>query len=305
MKKTSKTVVFFGSGPVAAASLRKLHKDFDIEAVITKPRAPHHKGPVPVIELAEELGLKLITVESKRALDEALSINSLKSDVAILIDFGIIVSQTVIDYFKFGIINSHFSILPEWRGADPITFAILSGQKSTGVSLMLLVEKMDEGPILAQEEFIIPENYDTPQLTKALIDLSHQLLIKYVPQYLNNDLIPYSQDTINKKISYSRKIVSSDSKLDFHKSANELEREIRAFLGWPGSKTEIGSKEVIITKAHIENETLPIGKMKIVNNNQLFVGTRDKSLSIDEVRPAGKNTMSVKAFLAGNAHLIK
>ena len=305
MKKTSKTVVFFGSGPVAAASLRKLHKDFDIEAVITKPRAPHHKGPVPVIELAEELGLKLITVESKRALDEAISINSLKSDVAILIDFGIIVSQTVIDYFKFGIINSHFSILPEWRGADPITFAILSGQKSTGVSLMLLVEKMDEGPILAQEEFIIPENYDTPQLTKALIDLSHQLLIKYVPQYLNNDLIPYSQDTINKKISYSRKIVSSDSKLDFHKSANELEREIRAFLGWPGSKTEIGSKEVIVTKAHVETETLPIGTMKIVNNNQLFVGTRDKSLSIDEVRPAGKNTMSVKAFLAGNAHLIK
>src|SRR5687768_10593623 len=132
MNKKSEPIVFFGSGPVAAESLRLLAQDFTIEAVITKPRAAHHKGDVPVLTLAESLGLPTETAYDKKSLDKLFETKAFKSRLGVLVDFGIIVSQAVIDYFPFGIVNSHFSLLPEWRGADPITFSILSGQKETG-----------------------------------------------------------------------------------------------------------------------------------------------------------------------------
>src|SRR5579872_6817577 len=156
MTKTSETVVFFGSGPVAAESLRLLAKNFPIEAVISKPRAEQHKGEVPVLAAAEKLQLPVHTATDRQQLNKLFAKARFKSRVAVLVDFGIIVSQQVIDSFPLGIVNSHFSLLPKWRGADPITFAVLSGDKETGVSLMLLVEKMDEGPLLAQAPLQIP-----------------------------------------------------------------------------------------------------------------------------------------------------
>ncbi len=143
MKKTSNPIVFFGSGPVAAKSAALLAQDFEIEAVITKPAT--------VAQMTSMLPKDtcVYSVNTKSELDDLITAQLFSSKLGILIDFGIIVSQKVIDYFPLGIINSHFSILPEWRGADPISFAILSGQKETGVSLMLLVEAMDEGPILS------------------------------------------------------------------------------------------------------------------------------------------------------------
>jgi methionyl-tRNA formyltransferase len=305
MKKISKTVVFFGSGPVAAASLQKLHQDFNIEAIVTKPRAPHHKGSVPVIELAEELDIAYHTVDSKQTLDALIATQPFKSDIAVLIDFGIIVSRQVIDYFKLGIINSHFSILPEWRGADPITYAILSGQKSTGVSLMKVNEAMDEGPLIAYDEYDIPSDIDTPHLTKALISLSHELLCKNIPLYIQGKIAAFAQDSTGRPISYSRKISSADAMLNFSKTADELAREIRAYKGWPGSKLTIGDKSIIITKAHVVDMPLSKGQTKIIDKDKLMIGTKDKSLSVDEVRPAGKTTMPIKAFLAGNSHLLR
>src|SRR2546430_10003404 len=116
MTKMSETVVFFGSGPVAAESLRRLAKHVSIEAVITKPRPAHHHGPVPVLEISEKLGLPVHTAENRRQLNELFVGAAFSSRVGVLIDFGIIVSQQVINYFPLGIINSHFSVLPEWRG---------------------------------------------------------------------------------------------------------------------------------------------------------------------------------------------
>jgi len=180
----SKKVVFFGSGPVAAASLALLASNFAIEAVITKPKPSHHRGEVPVLEVAKRLGLPVFAAANKQELDELLAKKPAKSELAILIDFGIIVSRKIIDYFQLGIINSHFSILPEWRGADPITFAVLSGQTTTGVSLMLLVEAIDEGPLLAYGEYEMPADTTTPLLTQELIKLSQALLVETVPKYI-------------------------------------------------------------------------------------------------------------------------
>src|ERR1035438_3938500 len=155
MTKQSKTVIFFGSGPLAAASLLLLSEDFDIEAVITKSTPSGHKGEVPILELTRKLNIQTYAVEGRVQLDNLVAKANFSSQVGILIDFGIIISQKVIDYFDKGIINSHFSILPQWRGADPISFALLSGQKTTGVSLMLIVAAMDEGPLISYTEIDI------------------------------------------------------------------------------------------------------------------------------------------------------
>ncbi len=289
-------IVFFGSGPVAAESLRLLALDFVIEAVITKPRPAHHHGDVPVLALAEELGLQVITADSKRALSELFANRPVKSELAVLIDFGIIVAQDVIDYFPLGIVNSHFSLLPEWRGADPISFAILSGQAKTGVSLMLLVAAMDEGPILAFVEHEIPATATTPELTADLIELSAGLLKHTLPAYVLKDVQPASQNTTG--VTYSRKLSKADSVLDWSKSATQLTREVRAFYDWPRSRTTLGTIDVIITKAHVSEGQGTPGTLWHADK-QLGVYCSDSILVIDELVPAGKKAMPIVAFLAG------
>lgn len=294
----SKTIVFFGSGPVAAASLRLLAQDFDIEAVITKPRPPHHRGSVPVLELAQELSLPVHLANDAHELEKLFAAKPVKSELAVLIDFGIIVSPPVIDYFSAGIINSHFSILPEWRGADPITFSILSGQKQTGVSLMLVNEGLDEGNILSFAEYNLPEDINTPLLTKNLIDLSHALLKEAVPKQLQNPEPGMPQSVTGREVSYSNKLSKQDGIIDWTKPAVQLEREVRAYLDWPRSRTKLGNIDVVITKSHVMEGSGEPGKLEI-QNKQLGVYCGQDMLLIDSLIPAGKKEMSAQAFLNG------
>lgn len=300
-------VVFFGSGPVAAKSLRMLADHCKIEAVITKPKPDHHRGSFPVIDAAEELKLRVFTVSNQRELDALMVKKPVQSQLGVLIDFGIIVSKTTIEYFPLGIINSHFSLLPEWRGADPITFALLSGQRTTGVSLMLLVEAMDEGPLLAQTSYDIPKHATINSLTSDLINLSDWALKKIIPLYISGETKPMPQETVtiaaSKTPTYSRKLTKEDGVIDWSKSAEQIEREVRAFLGWPKSQTTLASKETVITQAHVTNESGEPGTI-VVKDRQLIVNCGEKSLVIDELIPAGKNKMTGEAFLAGHRHLL-
>lgn len=311
------SVVFFGTGPVAAASLELLAKNFEIEAVITKPKPAHHRGSFPVSEVASKLSLPIHEVTDKKSLSEFFKSAQFESKVGVLIDFGIIVSQDVIDYFEKGIINSHFSLLPEWRGADPITFSILSGQKKTGVSLMLLVEAMDEGPLISVGEYEMDGTETTPVLTEKLINLSDALLRDSLEAYVHD--LPHPQtgapikpgDQVESaqilgrstKPSYSRKLTKKDGILDFTKPAEVLEREIRAFVQWPRSRTKLGSIDVIITKAHAipsqSPDTKP-GTIEIVDQiNELGVVTSNGTLWIEKLQPAGKREMTASDFVRG------
>jgi methionyl-tRNA formyltransferase len=308
MKQMSEPIVFFGSGPVAAKSLELLTQDFTIEAVITKPRPAHHKGAVPVLATAEKLSLPIHTSTNKRELDTLFTSANFKSRVAVLIDFGIIVSQDVIDYFPLGIVNSHFSLLPEWRGADPITFSILSGQAQTGVSLMLLVQAMDEGPILSQAVYDIKADETTPSLTEQLIKLSADLLRDILPKYVSGETVPKAQEDAAKilqsppKISYSRKLTKEDSIIDWNKPAGQLEREIRAFNEWPKNRTTISSLELVVTKAHVIKASGKPGE-RTIEAKQPVIYCGKNALAIDRLKPAGKQEMTGEAFLAGYKHL--
>jgi methionyl-tRNA formyltransferase len=294
MTSKSETITFFGSGPVAAESLKLLAKNFVIEAVVTKPKPAHHRGSFPVIDLASDLKLPILTVTNKAELSALFASNPVTSKLGVLIDFGIIVTQDVIDYFPLGIVNSHFSLLPEWRGADPITFSILSGQKKTGVSLMLLDKGMDTGKIIAQKSLVIKPQATTKSLTHELIELSDQLLNEHLPKYIDGLIKPRNQSHPD-RATYSRKLSKDDGIIDWSKPAEQIEREIRAYIDWPKSSTQIAGKEVIITKAHTAQE---------VSTKGLAMKTGKDLLVIDYIKPAGGKEMTSQAFLAGHKHLL-
>lgn len=286
----SKKLVFFGSGPVAAKALKLLVNDFNIEAIITKPKPSHHKGNFPVLDLVKELGLKAFTPTNKQELLNLFKKNPVQSQLGLVIDYGIIIPKAVIDYFPLGIINSHFSLLPKWRGADPITFAILNGDEITGVSLMLINEKLDEGLLLDQQTLVIPTGITTPELTDALIKLSHVMLREDIPKYLAGELKPYSQQADIIEPTYSRKLTKEDGTVDWRKPALRLEREVRAYAGWPKSTAKIFGHEVIVTKARVA---------KNQNDGNLIIECQPDYLEILElVGPSGK-TMTGGDFLHG------
>lgn len=306
-KSVKPAVVFFGSGPVAAKSLELLIPSFDIVAVITKPKPPHHRGSFPVIDLATSNDLEIFTVSNRSELSKLISKQPFATNLAILIDFGIIVSQDVIDYFPKGIVNSHFSLLPQWRGADPISFAILSGQKQTGISLMLLVEAMDEGPLLAQATYDITDKETTPSLTEALIELSTRSLESIVPLWLEDKINAVNQEDVSlapsKIPSYSRKLAKLDGTLDFNRPAEVLECEIRAFIEWPKSRTTLADIDVIITSAHTIPDTSldsVVGTITVIKEaGTIMITTSEGLLCIDKLKPSGKKEITAKEFISG------
>lgn len=295
-------LVFFGSGPVAAASLEKLAQQFEIEAVITKPQPSHHKEPFPVLEVAKKLALRTLTPNSKQALSELFQTKPVHSKLGVVIDYGFIINQDVIDSFPLGIVNSHFSLLPEWRGADPISFAILSGQPKTGVSLMVIDAGLDTGKLIASRSLTIKPDDTTPSLTDALVALSNELLVEFLPRYASGEVQPKQQPHTD-RATYSRKLTKQDGIIDWHKPAEVIEREIRAYTEWPKSRTTLAGREVIITKATVVD--VPLAPEKVIaENKQLIVGCSEGSLRIERLKPAGKQEMTAEAFLAGYGNLL-
>jgi methionyl-tRNA formyltransferase len=298
MTQRSKIAVFFGSGPVAAASLEKLLLHTEVEFVITKPRPVHHKGDVPVLRIAKENNIPTITAHDKTSLVAALANVRFRSDYALLIDFGIIVTQEIIDLFSLGIINSHFSLLPHLRGADPISFTILEGAKKTGVSLMVIDTGLDTGKLLTHRSIPVSDNDTTPSLTEKLIELSDQLIQEYMPLYLASKIKPKNQPHPD-RATYSRKLTKQDGQIDWQQPAVVIERQIRAFYDWPKSRTQLNSLDVIIRQARVGAEKFGKPGDYLATSNTLLVQTSDGSLSLDVVQPLGKKEMPIQAFLAG------
>ncbi|HSE60934.1 MAG TPA: methionyl-tRNA formyltransferase [Candidatus Saccharimonadales bacterium] len=264
---------------------------FAFEAIITKPRAEKHKGSVPVLDFAKAHHLPFFTPVNKTELSELFRSHRFKSPAGLVVDYGIIISQDVIASFPKGIVNSHFSLLPQWRGADPITFSVLSGQRETGVSLMVINEKLDEGELIAQQKLSISSDTTTPTLTDQLIILSNSMIASYLPRYISGDINTYTQ-SVTTPPTYSRKLTKEDGLLLVSKPAEQLEREIRAFQGWPKSRITLLEKyDVIVLKARVAQGPTD-GSLVIPCANNTY-------LEITELTaPSGKK-MSGQDFLRG------
>ena len=289
------TIVFFGSGPVAAKSLELLAKTFTVEAIVTKPSTVRQMDAVVS-------GVPVHSVSNRVELNELIASKPFGSRLAVLIDFGIIVSKEVIDSFPLGIVNSHFSVLPELRGADPISFAILSGQPKTGVSLMLVDEGMDTGKILTTKALPIIPNDTTPSLTNKLILLSNELLGEFIPRYISGEVSPRAQSHPD-RATYSRKLTKEDGIIDWAKPAEVIEREVRAFIEWPKSSSQLANKEITITAAHVTKGSGKPGTV-VVRGKEILVYCGQDVLVIDKLKPAGKREMNAEAFLAVHKHLL-
>ncbi len=291
MKQKSNQLAFFGTEKFSATVFeRLLEARFQFEAVITKPDAKKGRGqkltPPPIKTLALKHGIQVLQPENNQQLIEMTS--KLQARAAVLVSYGKIIPQQVLDCFETGIINLHPSLLPKYRGPSPIESTILNGNNETGVSLIRLVKKMDAGPIYASKKLELNQSETASWLYQKLASLGSQLLIEKLPQILAGDLQPQAQD--EDKASYCQLLLKESSVLrpDLF-SATELERQIRAYQIFPRSRYVFNGHKCIILEAKISNEP-GILAIKDKNNDYLNV--------VKLITPNGKTT-SAESFVNG------
>ena len=298
MTLTSKTIVFFGTDEFSATSLRELiDKGFIIGAVVTKLDKPKGRGrklSKPLVkEIAENHNIPVWQVKNNEELAahiQKLSKKIGEKPTGVLVSYGRIIPQSIIDLFEPGIVNVHPSLLPKYRGPSPVEAAILNGDTETGVTIMLLTQAMDAGPIYSQITVQLADSETGPELEKQLGELGAQELSLILPAIMNGTVKPTPQDDAS--ASYCKLLEKSDGQLDTTRlTAEQAERRIRAFLAFPKSKISLNGHPVVITKAHVSNS----------RSNELDISCSDnRFLSIDEIiGPSGK-LMTAKAFLNGH-----
>ena len=221
---------------------------------------------------------------------------AMKAEAGVLIAYGKMVPQSIIDIFPNGIINIHPSLLPLHRGSTPIESVILGGDTKTGVSLMQLAAEMDAGPVYSQTTIELNGDETKQVLADELQRLGAEMLIRDLPKILDRTLLPTKQD--DSLATYDGRISKADGLLDFNRPALTLERQIRAYASWPRSRTSINGMEVIITKARVMPSGASIGAV-VNNNGQLGIGCSEGILIIDELMPVGKKVMSASAYING------
>lgn len=301
MANISKPIVFFGTEDFSLTSLQALiDAGYPVVAVVTKPDMQKGRGhkltPPPVKLLAQQYAIPVL--QPMKLHQVAVDIAKLDHPIGVLVSYGKIIPQSIIDLFAPGIINVHPSLLPLYRGPSPIESAILHGATRTGVSIMKLSAAMDAGPVYRQITCDLSGSETAEQLYEILGSKGAELLVELLPAITDGTLAPTGQDDAS--ATYCRLIDKADSTIDWNKTATAIERQIRAYHHWPQSRTSIGAVEVIITAAEVFPAHLhkPAGTVEITDD-QLLVYASDTAIRIKSIKPVGKKEMPVQAFLAG------
>jgi len=289
MIKTSYKIIFIGTSQFAVPALKTLIKEkYKIITVITSPDKPiGRKQEItssPIKKTALEYNLKILQPE--KISDIASKISDLKPDLIITAAYGQIIPKDILNTPKFNSLNLHPSLLPKYRGPSPIQTAILNNDKTTGLTIMLMDEKMDHGPIISQTEIKINDQFNYQTLEKKLSQEAATLLIKILPQYFQNEIKPKPQK--EEKASYTKILTRQDGKINLQQTAKEIERKIRAFYPWPGTWTELNGKRIKILKAKTVNQ-----------ENEQTIKTNQGFLELELVQPAGKKPMTGEEFFKG------
>ena len=316
MKKISEKIVFFGNERLAtgvtteAPTLQALiDAGYPVAAVVSnyEPAQSRSARVLEIEAVAKSHNIPVLLPARPKDIKDQLQ--NYQAALGVLVAYGKIVPQEIIDIFPHGIVNIHPSLLPLYRGPTPIEQAILDGVSTTGVSIMQLSKEMDAGPVFAQTQMNLTGNESKQELADELLRLGGELLINQLPKILDGSATPTTQN--DTKATYDTLITKANGNIDWHKPALQIEREIRAFLEWPKSRTQLAGKEVIITKARelrseesgVRSEEKP-GTAYVSDDKRLFVTTGEGTLIIDRLKPAGKNEMPAQAFLAGHRHLL-
>ena len=302
------TIVFMGTAELSCASLERLAHDgrFRIAAVVTQPDKPKGRElklqPSVVKVLAQKF--KLPVLQPAKARDEKFisELRTLGPDLIVVVAYGQILPQAILDLPKAGCINVHTSLLPKYRGASPIQSALLNGESETGVTIMKMDAGLDTGPILAQRPLpILPED-NSQTLHDRLAALGADLLAETVPDFVAGKIAPRPQPS--EGASYAAKIKKEDGKIDWTLPAQKILDRMRAFTPWPGVFTvvQIGLKplQLKIWKAEIVQYSGAAGKILEANKNGIVVACGNDALRISELQLEGGRRMSAQEFLAGH-----
>lgn len=310
MSSLSPRIVFFGTPEFAVPTLRALVKDnFAPVAVVSQPAEPVGRKavltPSAITRVAQELKLPVNTPHSIKTPEFIDWFKKQNPDIAVLVAYGKILPKEVLEIPKKGFINLHPSLLPLHRGASPIAGAILAGDKITGVSIMILDEQMDHGPVLAKSTITIPPFSTTKTLSGELAQLGSKLLIEVLPKYISAEIKGQAQE--HQKASFTKLLKKSSGLIDWSKSAQVLERQVRAFTPWPGSFTYLNQQRLLIHTAKIFNGVLSeLAKEPgslLIKDKKIFVRTGLGILEITSLQIAGKKIQKAQDFINGQATL--
>lgn len=298
-----KKIVFLGTPEFSACVLQGLiDAKYNIIAVVTQPDKPVGRKriltPTPVKEVALRHNIDVYQPVSLRKDYEFLK--NMDFDMLITAAYGQILPQEVLDLSKVNNINVHASLLPKHRGGAPIHRSIINGDKTTGVTIMKMVYKMDAGCMYAKQEVEIDEQINTTELFNKLQYVGRDLLLEVLPDLLDNKLEGIEQN--EDEATYSFNIKREEEKIDFNKTTLQVHNLIRGLAEVPGAYCIFKEKEMKVYKAKIYKlceDNVEVGSLKIENKNELIVKCSDGYLRLLEIKLEGKQRMDVSAFLNG------
>ncbi len=297
-------VVFMGTPEYALPSLKALHARHEVVLVVTQPDRRSGRGrkvgvsPVKAFALDHDLPLwQPKTLRGVEALDR---LGATHAEVYVTAAIGLLLTAKVLALPAHGCVNVHASLLPRWRGAAPVSAAILSGDAETGVTLMRTDVGLDTGPILAQVRCPIEPDDTTASLTLHLAQLGADLLANTLPRLLSGDLVPRPQP--EEGATYARRLKKADGLIDWTQPAAHVERMVRAFTPWPSAHTTFQGQGLKILRAQVLpswSGSEPPGSVLTLPDNRIAVATGEGALIPIEIQLAGRKAMSPDVFCRG------
>jgi methionyl-tRNA formyltransferase len=302
-------ILFLGTAELSCASLQALagNPQFQIAAVVTQPDRPQGRDlkpqPSPVKSLALKLGLPVL--QPPRARDEQFiaELRALQPDLVVVVAYGQILPPAILDLPRHGCLNVHTSLLPKYRGAAPIQWAIANGDTGTGVTIMKMDVGLDTGPIVSQRRTAILPADDSVTLHDRLAQLGAELLIQTIPDYVAGKIQPVPQPA--EGASHAAKIKKEDGHIDWNQPAQTIWNRLRAFTPWPGAFTFLPGQPkphlLKIWKAEVIEKSGRVGEILLADKTGIIVGCGKDALRILELQREGGRRMNAAEFLAGHA----
>jgi methionyl-tRNA formyltransferase len=294
-------VAFAGTPDFSVPPLEALRASgFDIVGVLTQPDRPkgrgQHLGASPVKQAAQRHGLPVLQPASLKDEAARASVAALGADVFVVVAYGLILPQAVLDLPRLGCVNIHASLLPRWRGAAPIQRAILAGDAETGVSIMQMNAGLDTGPVLLQKRVPIEATDTAGSLHDKLATLGASALLEALAGLSNGTLRAVDQPTDG--VIYAEKLRKSEAPIDWSRNALEIERQVRAFNPWPVAETRIEGESLRVLGARAEDvdgEAVP-GTVIGVRDDAIVVACGRGALHITQLQRAGRRVVSARDF---------
>lgn len=298
-------IIFAGTPEFSVFPLKALlESDHEVIAVYTQPDRPAGRGrglkPSPVKEVALEANIPVYQPPNFKQEEDLQQLESLKADLMVVVAYGLILPQRVLDAPAQGCLNIHASILPRWRGAAPIQRAIQAGDAETGVTIMQMEAGLDTGPMLFIEKIDIGADETGGQLHDRLAPLGADALMKTLELLQQEKLSPEIQD--ESQVVYAHKLDKKEAEIDWHQAAEKIRRDVRAFNPWPVSFTRLADKTIRIWETELldaDSDAAP-GSVIATSADGIDVASGEGVLRITQLQPQGKRVMSARDYLNAN-----